>query len=1371
MSFFRPTRRQGDRHRRGDVSSRANAASAARHRCVFEQMEPRRLLAVDIVPIHVGAVYFETAGDNDSGGDRFEITFTGGVAGTQLTQLTIETDKNSNGQIDPSECLFDTESAAPGDFGWAGFEIVSLGGVDSVQATVVDGGDAILLAFDGFDPGDRLVFTIDVDEQGSSHPNAVAEGDEFEDSRFRARFEADHYYAAEGVDAFKDEYDYKLLSDLNLPADRYTTPPAESVASLTAGAVFAVTQEPLPITLSGTVYEDLDLDLIRDAGESGLAGVSLTLYVWDGQNYVTTGRTTHTLADGTYAFTDVEPGTYRVVETQPSGYLSVGATAGTVDGLTRGAASSADVITDVALLGGEDSVHNDFAEVRPASLSGHVYHDVDNDGVFDPGETGIGQVLVRVEWMGGDTFPPDDEFPDDEFPDDDLFPWDIVAQDPIEVYTNADGFWSVGNLMPGEYRVTEVTPVGYIDGLDAAGSAGGAAHNPGDLIDGVVLAAAQAGINYDFGELLPGRLCGYVYVDANDNLQRDDTDPGIPGVQLVLLDADGNPTGDVVWTDANGLYCFTDLVPGTYGIREIHPTEYVDGVDTPGTLGGVAHNPGDLIDDIHLGSGQWGKQNNFGERERVSLSGYVWEDDDNDGLRESGEAGIGGVTVELLDAYRNPTGITRVTDANGYYIFDLLEPGVYGVAETQPTAYKDGLDAVGTAGGIAHNPGDRLTEAALVGGFHAVEYNFGELRPALIAGNVFVDLDGDCIRDAGETPIPGVTIHLVDAEGNRIATTKTAANGTYQFVDLAPGTYGLEEIQPSNYLDGCEKVGSAGGIVPSNDRMAKITLAPGTKGVDYNFCELRPASISGYVFQDGPAVVLFPGQTMPQVASIRDGQRTADDQPIAGVTLQLCDGSGAPELDARGNPITTKTDANGYYEFTGLAPGVYSVIQVHPEGYIDGIDTPGSLGGLAVNAHEPLDPLTLGLLAVDPKDDAILQIVVSAGETAVSYNFSEVQVQQNYIPPIPPPPRPPIPLPAVPTVFEPQPMLRSDHVLVTMEVPSHYGGGGVPPGFAWHLSVINAGYPRQRRDNADVVEQALPRYFNPVAWVGTALDGGQWSLADAEGRVVEDRVFGMPGAIPVTGDFNGDGIDEIGVFLDGQWFLDLNGNGVWDEGDFWAQLGDEGDLPVTGDWDGDGKDDIGIFGKAWVGDPRAVAVEAGLPDSQNQPTGRYKNLPPAPEDAPQRKRIMKSTSEGTLRADVIDHVFLYGAGGDKAVAGDFNGDGVATVGIFRNGSWFLDVDGNGRWSAGDVYVEGFGQRGDLPVVGDFNRDGIDELGVYRNGTWHLDTNGDRQLDSSDAVIQLGGADDRPVVGDFDGDGVDQIGVYNSGPVVDRQVSR
>ncbi|OHB79720.1 MAG: hypothetical protein A2V98_07095 [Planctomycetes bacterium RBG_16_64_12] len=88
---------------------------------------------------------------------------------------------------------------------------------------------------------------------------------------------------------------------------------------------------------------------------------------------------------------------------------------------------------------------------------------------------------------------------------------------------------------------------------------------------------------------------------------------------------------------------------------------------------------------------------------------------------------------------------------------------------------------------------------------------------------------------------------------------------------------------------------------------------------------------------------------------------------------------------------------------------------------------------------------------------------------------------------------------------------------------------------------------------------------------------------------------------------------------------------------------------------------------------------------------------------------------GDLRADVIDHVFQYGTARDAPVAGDWNGDGVANIGLFRAGTWYLDLNGNGQWDKDDEYVSGFGELGDLPVVGDFNGDGVDEIGVYRDG--------------------------------------------------------
>ncbi|MHC4217262.1 MAG: hypothetical protein ACYSU7_02290, partial [Planctomycetota bacterium] len=61
--------------------------------------------------------------------------------------------------------------------------------------------------------------------------------------------------------------------------------------------------------------------------------------------------------------------------------------------------------------------------------------------------------------------------------------------------------------------------------------------------------------------------------------------------------------------------------------------------------------------------------------------------------------------------------------------------------------------------------------------------------------------------------------------------------------------------------------------------------------------------------------------------------------------------------------------------------------------------------------------------------------------------------------------------------------------------------------------------------------------------------------------------FGSPNDLPAAGDWDGDGIDDAGVFRNGNWYLDLNGNRQWDGSDVSFRFGKSSDLPVPGRWD------------------------------------------------------------------------------------------------------------------------------------------------------------------------------------------------------------
>ena len=219
------------------------------------------------------------------------------------------------------------------------------------------------------------------------------------------------------------------------------------------------------------------------------------------------------------------------------------------------------------------------------------------------------------------------------------------------------------------------------------------------------------------------------------------------------------------------------------------------------------------------------------------------------------------------------------------------------------------------------------------------------------------------------------------------------------------------------------------------------------------------------------------------------------------------------------------------------------------------------------------------------------------------------------------------------------------------------------------------------------------------------------------------------GAIPVMGDWNGNGIDTPGWFHRGDWHLrNSHSRGP---ADIVLRYGRDGDMPVAGDWNGDGVDTIGV-----------VRVD---PDDRLRFILRY---------------------EYRSGADIVMH---YGRKGDTPVTGDWNGNGIDTLGVVRT-----DPDERLRFilryeyrSGADIVLH-YGRRGDTPVVGDFNGDGTDTLGVQRDRTFIL-----RYIyrSGADIVLDYGRTTDTPIIGDFNGDGRDTLGVRRAEEWILRYVYR
>jgi hypothetical protein len=119
-------------------------------------------------------------------------------------------------------------------------------------------------------------------------------------------------------------------------------------------------------------------------------------------------------------------------------------------------------------------------------------------------------------------------------------------------------------------------------------------------------------------------------------------------------------------------------------------------------------------------------------------------------------------------------------------------------------------------------------------------------------------------------------------------------------------------------------------------------------------------------------------------------------------------------------------------------------------------------------------------------------------------------------------------------------------------------------------------------------------------------------------------------------------------------------------------------------------------------------------------------------------------------------VFEYGQPGDVPVVGDWNGNGVHTVGVFRAGRWLLK--NSNRAGSSDIDFQ-FGQAGDIPVVGDWVGDGRTGIGVVRGNRWILRNT--LSAGPADRDFELPG-NGRPVTGDWDGDGRTGVGWFNDG---------
>lgn len=583
------------------------------------------------------------------------------------------------------------------------------------------------------------------------------------------------------------------------------------------------------VSVAGTVFEDVNGNGILNAGEPGLSGWEVKLY-----NVTNLSVPLFTLtsgAGGTFSFNNLGPGTYRVRETpQPPTWVQTSLNP-----------------ADIAATSGKNVAGIDFGNFRAGGFTGVAFEDKNGNGVREASETTVVPGATVALFDGNNKL------------------LATTTTSTTGVYTFTGLFpLNQGNTIP--YRATITGPANF-------------AQTTLDQLVNVQSNIVQTG--RDIGLFKRTSISGFAFEDINGNGIQDPGDPAFANGSVALLNAATNAVVTTTLTDANGLFTFTNLGP----IQNPPGGPQVGYIVTADPAGFVQTTPTGIPIFLQSGIPTGGIQ--IGLFRQVQFAGQAFTDVDGNGVLDAGEPGLGGQTVQLVNAANNTVVTSTVTDPAGNFSL-LAGPGTWTLRE------------VAAAGSIITTPLPANT--TVTSGLTVPPTLFGNFQLVTIAGLVFNDRNGNGVFDANDQRLNGWAVQLVRVSDGAVVETqvtpsKNKNNGEFFFGNVGPGEYRVQEVIQSPY-------------VPSITSSVSFAARSG-QNLTLSFGNYAPAAAAGRVFEDLD----------------RSGKLDGSETGLAGFTVRI--------LNATGVEVSTGfTDAAGRYSAGGLAPGTYSAVLATPAGWV-----------------------------------------------------------------------------------------------------------------------------------------------------------------------------------------------------------------------------------------------------------------------------------------------------------------------------------------------------------------------------------------------------------------------------------------------------
>ena len=622
-------------------------------------------------------------------------------------------------------------------------------------------------------------------------------------------------------------------------------------------------------------------------------------------------------------------------------------------------------ITNTATLGDYDQVDSNKENNTSSasftvggSISGTIYNDTDATWVNDSPGIDYPFEGVTVRLLDADGNPVKDS-----------------TGAEITTKTDANGNYKFDRLPLGSYKVEVVSgeaqlngetvklsdykqTYGYGSSTDRSQAGKGKLLTP----DPITLTPAKANVpNVDFAFVKPAAIGDYVWFDANKDGVQDASEYGVPGVKVSIVDAAGNPVIDAngktvepVFTDANGKYKFENLLPNpdnivasggnaAYKVTFTVPDGYSI-TKTNATIGGEDSNG--LESTVKLDEGKENLTVDLGLVADGTIGDTLFWDVNNNGgsAPEGSDKPLAGVTVKLT--FTTPAGeektLTTTTDADGKYSFKDLAPGDYTVSVDRDSLLAVCPDCVAQShtpeGDVTASKDQTLSLSSKV-----------SLRPGAMTNNdqdwAFTGLADTAIKKAITDPAEVDQATFEFAPGKIITYTLTvtnngpsAATGVKATDQLPAGVEFVKAEGDGTYNSATGEWDlSAETIAKGDEKTMKITVkitGEGAGTLITNVARITHQDQAGDDPTNNESSASFKGGFNIGGTLYRDSDasysKSDTEARFAGRTIALLDGNGNPILDKDGKPVTTVTDADGNYQFTGLPKGTYRVSIVDP---------------------------------------------------------------------------------------------------------------------------------------------------------------------------------------------------------------------------------------------------------------------------------------------------------------------------------------------------------------------------------------------------------------------------------------------------------